>query len=53
MCSRAVFDRLVFPRLSAVAEIGWTDSADRDYDRFRTLVDLMPNLYCCREEPVT
>ena len=43
MTDRAVFDRLVFPRLSAIAETGW--SHDRDYDRFKSLVGLMPNLY--------
>lgn len=43
MTDRAVFDRLVFPRLSAIAETGW--SHDRDWDRFKALVGLMPNLY--------
>ncbi len=43
MGDRAVFDRLVFPRLSAIAETGW--SRDRNYDRFSALVGLMPNLY--------
>ena len=27
MTDRAVFDRLVFPRLSAIAETGWTPAA--------------------------
>jgi len=39
----AVFDRLVFPRLSAIAETGW--SHHRDWRRFKALVGLMPNLY--------
>ncbi len=39
----AVFDRLVFPRLSAIAETGW--SSNRDFNRFKALVGLMPNLY--------
>jgi hexosaminidase len=43
MSDRAVFDRLVFPRLSAIAETGW--SHERNYDRFAGLVGLMPNLY--------
>ncbi|MBK8082539.1 MAG: beta-N-acetylhexosaminidase [Devosia sp.] len=47
MTDRAVFDRLVFPRLSAIAETGW--SRDRDYARFAALAGLMPNLYGQRE----
>lgn len=43
MTDRAVFDRLVFPRLSAIAETGW--SRNRDFSRFKALVGLMPNLY--------
>lgn len=43
MTDRAVFDRLVFPRLSAIAETGW--STNRDFARFKALVGLMPNLY--------
>jgi hexosaminidase len=43
MTDRAVFDRLVFPRLSALAETGW--SKDRDFARFTALVGLMPNMY--------
>lgn len=43
MTDRAVFDRLVFPRLSAIAETGW--SRNRDFARFKALVGLMPNLY--------
>ncbi len=42
MTDRAVFDRLVFPRLSAIAETGW--SSNRDFNRFKALVGLMPNL---------
>jgi hexosaminidase len=45
MSDRAVFDRLVFPRLSAIAETGWTAPDRRDYHRFTALVGLMPNLY--------
>lgn len=46
---RAVFDRLVFPRLSAIAETGWTQPENKSYARFAALVGLMPNLYGCRE----
>ena len=45
MTDRAVFDRLVFPRLSAIAETGWTAPDRKDYARFAALVGLMPNLY--------
>lgn len=45
MNDRAVFDRLVFPRLSAIAEAGWTPLAARDWSRFSALAGLMPNLY--------
>lgn len=45
MTDRAVFDRLVFPRISAIAETGWTPSAGRDWLRFRAIAGLMPNLY--------
>lgn len=45
MTDRAVFDRLVFPRLSAIAETGWTNPEGRDFERFSALVGLMPNLY--------
>lgn len=43
MVDRAVFDRLVFPRLSAIAERGWSHAFS--YERFAALVGLMPNLY--------
>ena len=45
MSDRAVFDRLVFPRLSAIAETGWTTPERRDFARFSALAGLMPNLY--------
>ena len=50
MTDRGVFDRLVFPRLSAIAETGWTAGDRRDYKRFSALVGLMPNLYGVHEE---
>lgn len=49
MTDRAVFDRLVFPRISAIAETGWTRAENKDFDRFSTLSNLMPNLYGRRE----
>jgi hexosaminidase len=49
MTDRAVFDRLVFPRLSAIAETGWTNAEHKSYARFAGAVGLMPNLYGQRE----
>lgn len=43
MTDGAVFDRLVFPRLSAIAETAW--STNRDFGRFTALVGTMPNMY--------
>ena len=45
MTDRAVFDRLVFPRLSALAETGWTKPSSKSWERFKALVGLMPLLY--------
>ena len=45
MTDRAVFDRLVFPRLSAIAEAGWTRREAKSWARFSALAGLMPNLY--------
>ena len=45
MSDRAVFDRLVFPRLSAIAETAWTAPERKDFSRFSALAGLMPNLY--------
>lgn len=45
MSDRAIFDRLVFPRLSAVAETGWAKPEAKSWDRFSALVGLMPILY--------
>lgn len=50
MTERATFDRLVFPRLSALAETGWTATERRDFGRFTALVGLMPNLYGTYED---
>lgn len=49
MTDRAVFDRLVYPRLSAIAETGWTASGRKDWQRFKSLAGLMPNLYGTHE----
>jgi hexosaminidase len=45
MTDRAVFDRLVFPRISALAEIAWTAPEQKSWQRFRALAGLMPVLY--------
>lgn len=50
MIGPEIFDRLVFPRLSAIAETGWTASARKDFARFAALSNLMPTLYGHREE---
>ena len=38
------FNEMVFPRLSAVAEAGWTAAADKDWKRFAAISKLMPQL---------
>ncbi len=45
MTDRALFDRLVFPRLSAIAETAWTDWERKSWQRFSALAGLMPILY--------
>lgn len=45
MTDRAIFDRLVFPRLSAIAEAGWTLPERKSWDRFKALVGTMPIMY--------
>jgi hexosaminidase len=45
MTDRAIFDRLVFPRLSAIAEAGWTLPERKSYERFKSMVGLMPIMY--------
>ena len=50
MTDRAVFDRLVFPRLSAIAETGWTRADARSWARFEAAAGLMPILYGHRAE---
>ena len=45
MANRRLFDRLIFPRLSAVAEAGWTTAERKSWTRFKASVGLMPILY--------
>lgn len=45
MTDRAIFDRLVFPRLSAVAETGWTRPERKSWERFSSTIGLMPIMY--------
>ncbi|HEY0123478.1 MAG TPA: family 20 glycosylhydrolase, partial [Rhizobium sp.] len=42
--SRAYFNRLVFPRLPAIAEAAWTPKAGKDWQRFAAIVPLSPSL---------
>jgi hexosaminidase len=51
MNDRAIFDRLVFPRISAVAETGWTLPAHKSWERFSAFAGLMPILYGNWAEP--
>lgn len=45
MADPAVFDRLAFPRLSAVAEAGWTQPDRKSWSRFEAFAELMPTMY--------
>lgn len=51
MTDRGVFEHLVFPRLSAIAETGWTAAAAKDFSRFIGIAALMPSLYGILEIP--
>ncbi|MGO4566025.1 beta-N-acetylhexosaminidase [Rhizobium sp. 2YAF20] len=42
--SRGYFNRLVFPRLPAIAEAAWTPRAMKNWERFAAIVPLSPNL---------
>lgn len=44
LINHRLFNRLVFPRLSAVAEAGWTPKADKSWQRFAALAPFMPML---------
>jgi hexosaminidase len=48
MTDRAVFDRLIFPRISALAETGWTRPEAKSWERFKASAGLMPVLYGVR-----
>jgi len=41
---RRLFDRIAFPRLSAIAESAWTPSVGKDFGRFQAVHALMPGL---------
>ncbi|HWA20446.1 MAG TPA: beta-N-acetylhexosaminidase [Devosia sp.] len=45
MTDRAIFDRLVFPRISAIAETGWTRPESKSWERFSAFAGLMPIMY--------
>ena len=45
MTDRAIFDRLVFPRISAIAETGWTRPENKSWARFSAFASLMPIMY--------
>nr|AMK07555.1 beta-hexosaminidase [alpha proteobacterium NT18-17] len=49
MTERGAFDRLVYPRLSAIAETGWTRAENKSWARFKGSVGLMPSLYGMKE----
>lgn len=42
---RAIVDRLIHPRLSALAESGWTLPDAKSFERFKAAAALMPVLY--------
>ena len=42
--SRGYFNRLVFPRLPAIAEAAWTPKSEKNWLRFAAIVGLSPQL---------
>ncbi len=44
LTSKARFNHMVFPRLSAIAEAGWTPKENKDWLRFAAISRLMPTL---------
>ncbi len=42
--SRGYFNRLVFPRLPAIAEAAWTPKSEKNWQRFSAIVGLSPKL---------
>lgn len=45
MADRRIFQRLVFPRISAIAETGWTPESSRSFARFSAATRFLPRLY--------
>jgi hexosaminidase len=45
MRDRRVFERLVFPRLSAIAETGWTTPSRKSWKNFSAIAPFLPTLY--------
>ena len=44
MTSRQRFNHMVFPRLGAIAEAGWTQKANKSWTRFCAQASMMPEL---------
>lgn len=44
LTSAAIFNELVFPRLSAIAETAWSFGGAKDFGRFSAIAPLMPRL---------
>ncbi|WP_332717852.1 beta-N-acetylhexosaminidase [Pelagibacterium mangrovi] len=42
LADRKLFDHLVYPRLSAIAETAWSRREDKDFGRFMAIQTLMP-----------
>lgn len=42
LADRKLFDHLVYPRLSAIAETGWSPAETKDFRRFMAIQSLMP-----------
>jgi hexosaminidase len=42
LADRTLFDHLVYPRLSAIAETAWSRRDDKDFGRFMAIQTLMP-----------
>ncbi|HET7717060.1 MAG TPA: beta-N-acetylhexosaminidase, partial [Bauldia sp.] len=51
LCDRGLFDHLVFPRLSAIAETAWTPRAKKSFPRFLAIHPLMPVTGMGRNRP--
>ena len=44
LITRSRFNHMVFPRLSAIAENGWTQEGNKDWDSFQQRMALMPTM---------